>query len=154
MLCANVYAMEPVAGVEHQLRQWRARDEKPASFLETSEDVIRRLTAVPESELHQAIEILARDTDEPKRNLAALYEAWAGQDRDRMFEVISRSSTYNIPAIRNAVFTARNREWVASIERLSSTPKRTVVIVGAGHLCGPDNLLDLMGRHVTPVLTG
>lgn len=42
------------------------------------------------------------------------------------------------------LITDRNLKWMDKIENLLSQNKRALVVVGAGHLTGPDSLINLL----------
>jgi uncharacterized protein YbaP (TraB family) len=44
--------------------------------------------------------------------------------------------------------------WAARINELLARPERTLVVVGALHLCGPGNLVERLARSVEPVFAG
>jgi uncharacterized protein YbaP (TraB family) len=46
--------------------------------------------------------------------------------------------------MRRALFETRNRKWAEIIAREAKSPERTLVLCGAGHLCGPNNLRDVL----------
>jgi len=45
------------------------------------------------------------------------------------------------PLVEEAVLIARNRDWAKAIEPMTGRP---FIAVGAGHLTGTDNLIDLL----------
>jgi uncharacterized protein YbaP (TraB family) len=65
--------------------------------------------------------------------------------------IANESPMFNLPGIRHAILDARNRAWAARLTDSLSRPERTLVVVGALHLCGPDNLIDCLARPVEPV---
>jgi len=40
----------------------------------------------------------------------------------------------------------RNKDWVSTIENVTRENKTVLAIVGAGHLVGPDGIIDLLGK--------
>ena len=42
--------------------------------------------------------------------------------------------------------------WAAHLTALIERPERTLVVIGALHLCGPGNLIECLARPVEPVL--
>ena len=45
----------------------------------------------------------------------------------------------------------RNRIWGLKLQELLPTRQRTLVVVGALHLCGPGNLEECLGVALRPV---
>jgi uncharacterized protein len=145
MLFAAVFSMKAVEGVEPHFLRWAQRDNKLVEFLEEPLDFPARLGSIPEREVHAAIERFATDTDAPRRELVALYEAWAAQDLDALLRVLERSGVYRSLVMRQAVFLDRNKAWAPLIAEQFSTSRRTLIAVGAGHLCGSGNLFETLG---------
>jgi uncharacterized protein YbaP (TraB family) len=50
------------------------------------------------------------------------------------------------PAIRDRLLIQRNKNWTSQIEALMKENKNVLVIVGAGHLVGPDSVVDLLKK--------
>ena len=48
------------------------------------------------------------------------------------------------PSVYERLIAARNRRWTAQLERLAREPGLSVVVVGAGHLVGPDGVPALL----------
>ncbi len=42
---------------------------------------------------------------------------------------------------------ARNRRWAVEIERLLKSGRRVLIVVGVGHLVGPDSVPALLRRR-------
>jgi uncharacterized protein YbaP (TraB family) len=45
------------------------------------------------------------------------------------------------PVVEEAILTARNQDWAETIEPMTGRP---FIAVGAGHLTGKDNLIELL----------
>jgi uncharacterized protein len=50
------------------------------------------------------------------------------------------------PDLRDRLLIDRNKRWVPKIEALADGPDTAMVIVGAGHLVGPDSVVDLLQK--------
>jgi uncharacterized protein len=50
------------------------------------------------------------------------------------------------PVLYQSVLAARNRKWIPRIEALLTDDKNYLVIVGTGHLVGPDSVIDLLKK--------
>jgi uncharacterized protein YbaP (TraB family) len=50
------------------------------------------------------------------------------------------------PALYESLLAARNRKWIPKIEALLNGDRNYLVIVGTGHLVGPDGVVELLRR--------
>ena len=50
----------------------------------------------------------------------------------------------DLPELRDALFTARNRRWAEKIARLMDGSGKVLIAVGAGHLAGQDGVVGLL----------
>jgi uncharacterized protein YbaP (TraB family) len=72
-----------------------------------------------------------------------MVHAWKAGDLDKM-DSIMKMSFEGHPDIHDRFVVERNKKWIAKIEPLINQDKNALVIVGAGHLVGAQNLLDLL----------
>jgi uncharacterized protein YbaP (TraB family) len=83
-----------------------------------------------------------------------MHAAWLDGDLSAVHRIAVESPMFNLPDIRRAILDARNHTWAARISELLARPERTLVVVGALHLCGPGNLVECLARSVEPVFAG
>ncbi|WP_375195420.1 TraB/GumN family protein [Sphingobium sp.] len=137
-------------GVEPVLIAAFRRSDKPIGGLETVERQFRAFDTLPES----AQQRLLIDMVHEAQDIRALYDrilgAWIKGDiatlarEDQLSEVPD-------PVVERAVLIDRNRDWVKSVEALRGRP---FIAVGAGHLTGKGNLVELLrakGYKVTRI---
>jgi uncharacterized protein YbaP (TraB family) len=72
-----------------------------------------------------------------------MVDAWTAGDLDKM-DSIMKMSFKEHPDIYNRFVVERNKKWISKIEHLINQDGNAMVIVGAGHLVGTKNLLDLL----------
>ena len=72
-----------------------------------------------------------------------MVHAWKVGDLDKM-DSIMKMSFKEHPDIYDGFVVERNKKWISKIERLINQNGNAMVIVGAGHLVGAKNLLDLL----------
>ncbi|WP_313806453.1 TraB/GumN family protein [Sphingobium sp.] len=123
---------------------------KPIGGLETVERQFRAFDTLPEAVQQR----LLADTVHEAKNMRMLYDrilkAWIRGD----IATLSREDQLSgkpDPVVEQAVLIDRNRDWVKSVEALAGRP---FIAVGAGHLAGKGNLVELLqagGYKVTRV---
>lgn len=84
-----------------------------------------------------------------------LTTAWRTGDAAALSALIS-SSFRDFPEIKQLLLDERNAAWLPRLAALLQTGRPTMVLVGAGHLCGPGSLIDLLealGYQCVPLKT-
>jgi uncharacterized protein YbaP (TraB family) len=146
MMVAPTLCQRVVEGVEPRMLREAAAQAKPYRFLETAEEVVTSLESIPLPAICTGLELLLADLAEPQRTLERMQAAWLHRDLQGVYDVAAESPMFNLPGIRSAILDARNRAWAPRVREALDNPARTLVVVGALHLCGPDNLVERL-RH-------
>jgi uncharacterized protein len=73
----------------------------------------------------------------------ALVGAWLKGDMEAL-EQFMHEAFVDFPESHEVLIAARNRRWAGTIETLLTTAGSAFVVVGAAHLVGPDNVLELL----------
>lgn len=127
-------------GVEPVLIETFKKAGKPIGGLETVERQFAAFDTLPEA----AQSRLLVQTIHEAKGMKALYDriltAWSKGD----MEAIAKEDQIGEqpdPMVEEAVLVARNRDWVKAIEPMQGRP---FIAVGAGHLTGRENLIDLL----------
>nr|WKF56783.1 hypothetical protein HUO10_001248 [Paraburkholderia busanensis] len=151
MIVAPTLFQQVVEGVEPRLLRSALTQGKPYQYLETAEEVAASLDTIPLDAIGAALALLMTDLAEPQRTLERMHAAWLEGDLPAIHRIALESPMFNLPGIREAILDARNRAWAARLTSLLARPERTLVVVGALHLCGPNNLLDCLAHPFEPV---
>jgi uncharacterized protein YbaP (TraB family) len=151
LIVAPTLFQQVVEGVEPRMMRSALAQSKPYEYLETADDVAAALESIPLEALGAALDLLMADRDEPQRTLERMHAAWLGGDLDAVQQVAVESPMFNLPGIREAILERRNRAWAARLAQRTGRPQRTLVVVGALHLCGPGNLIDCLAHPVEAV---
>ena len=136
---------QPEAGVEMYFLGKARTDGKSVAGLETVHDQISLFQNMP---MDSQAEYLVSSLDQAK-DLAAqvdsMVQAWKRGD-SQWFANQMQSELGKDPALYQAVLGLRNRKWLPKIEALLNDDKNYLVIVGTGHLVGPDSVIDLLKK--------
>jgi uncharacterized protein YbaP (TraB family) len=107
---------------------------------ETVEQQVALFADAPPREQAQALEQTLREIEEDPLSYERLAKAWAASDLAALQAEALDPMQKESPALFKRLVADRNRAWTAKIvERLKGSGK-TVVVVGAGHLIGPQGL--------------
>lgn len=151
LVVAPTLFQQVVEGVEPRMLRSALTQGKPYEYLETAEEVAASLESIPLEAVGTALGMLMSDLDEPQRTLERMHTAWLHGDLQAVYQIAVESPMFNLPGIRHAILDARNRAWAARLKERLMRPERTLVVVGALHLCGPGNLIECLGQPVEPV---
>ncbi|SIT49123.1 GumN family protein [Paraburkholderia ribeironis] len=151
LVVAPTLFQQVVEGVEPRMLRSAITQAKPYRYLETAHDVATALESIPLETVGAALGLLMGDRDEPQRTLERMHTAWLDGDLQAVQQVAVESPMFNLPNIRHALLDARNRIWATRMRDLFERPERTLVVVGALHLCGPDNLIECLAQPVEAV---
>lgn len=127
-------------GVEPVLIATYKKAGKPIGGLETVERQFAAFDTLPES----AQSALLVQTIHEAKGMKALYDriltAWGKGDMEAIAKE-DQNGEQPDPMVEEAVLVQRNRDWVKAIEPMQGRP---FIAVGAGHLTGRENLIELL----------
>lgn len=141
----TVWAQQAEPGIELAFMNRRAIDGKPVDVLETEGDVRVAFDSAPLPEVEKVIEACLRDAPTAQGRFLRLHAAWLARDRAGMYAIAADSPFGASDAMWEAGIARRNRAWALKLQTLLTTSQRTLVVVGAMHLCGPGNLEACLG---------
>ncbi len=137
---------DPQYGIDLHFYTRARADQKELAYLETTEfqlELLGKMTAQDEqaflSQTLKDLEISAKLADE-------MVSAWQNGNIDQLHDVLIQSFKDH-PGIEDRLLTRRNRNWLRQIKKMLKIPKNTMVIVGAGHLLGPEGVVELLKRE-------
>jgi uncharacterized protein YbaP (TraB family) len=135
----------PVHGVDMHYFGRAKRDGKETGFLEPVDvqiNLLGKLDAFNQDELVvQTLEEVVIVAEMAADMLAY----WQAGDTENLYRLLNKSFEKH-PELRDKLLIQRNRMWVSGIADLMNENKNVLVIVGAGHLVGPDSLIDLLQK--------
>jgi hypothetical protein len=141
------FSIRPTIGVDVTLIERAKADGKPIGVLENGSEVARLFDTVPDSVYAEALAYMLHNPDFMGSYIRLLHAAWLGRDVAAFFSVVSESPLWKFPALREALVYTRNRAWTAIIRKSIPSSPKTLVLVGALHLCGENSLVELLELH-------
>jgi uncharacterized protein YbaP (TraB family) len=147
-LLIGMVGVNPAPGVEHHMLSVAQAGGKPVSYLESPAAVAAHLGAVPMEDIVTTLKESLSEFDNNVKNIKMLYADWSGRHLDALYRRTEKKTAFAVPSIHEHLLVNRNKAWLPQIEALLEADKRVLVVVGALHLCGPQNLLELLGREV------
>ena len=107
---------------------------------ETPVEQIGFFAGAPLKEQAASLEDTLRQASDGKREFEILLKAWLNGDLKRLDKEAVEPLKKVSPALYDRLVRERNARWVAALDQRLKGSGRTVVIVGMGHLIGPDGL--------------
>jgi uncharacterized protein YbaP (TraB family) len=155
-LGAAMLGLRVVAGVERQITQHAITDSRSIDYLETMGEFASLLDGLSECVVVEAIVKVQADAQRRAQDINDMYAAWTSGSVEDVGALMQRTALGRFPQVREIVFDRRNLNWLPRIIAKLSSPARTLILVGAGHLAGKNGLLALLRRagHVASPVTG
>ena len=126
-------------GVEQALTAEVGRPAKLMAF-ETLEQQAQLFAGTPPRQQAASLEQTLRELVEDPHGYEALVAAWMSGDVKALRRLAVDPLRRQSPALYRRFLTDRNSAWIVQIRQRLAGSGRTVVVVGAGHLVGPDGL--------------
>jgi uncharacterized protein len=120
--------------------------------LETPAEQIDAFDAAPLAEQIESLAQTLRDLERDPEGYARLIDAWMSGDPDALDREALAPMREGAPSAYRRLVVDRNARWIPKLQQRLKGKGRTVVVVGAGHLVGPDGLparLRALGYSVT-----
>ena len=137
------FGFEGERGLEQYLLRKSHEAHKPIIGLETLALQIGIFDALPAASQQAMLEQTLNELDEADTEMAKLAAAW----RDGRLETLSEGLLADFkafPGLYETLVKNRNAAWVQPLERYLSDGRHYLVVVGALHLVGRDNVIDLL----------
>lgn len=134
----------PAAGVDVVIDALAKEEGDEIGYLEGAEAQILAIQSLGSEEALAAFDENFEDLANLDAFIAASLEAWRTGDVAALDEELLEESRQETPAVFEAIFANRNRNWVPTIEALLARDEDVFVAVGAGHLVGEESVTDML----------
>lgn len=139
----NQLGYEPSRGLEQYLVGKARAAGKEITGLETLEAQLGIFDRLPAAQQQALLEQTLGELDAAESAMRELTAAWRDGRLDELTDELL-ADFEDFPGLYATLVTNRNRAWVAALEPRLRERRRTLVVVGALHLVGPDSLVDLL----------
>lgn len=130
-------------GIEQYLQHRAASKSKPMSGLETPKEHNAFFVNLTDRESEALLLILFIDAAHESPSGANMIKAWRRGDAEELHRIVLESFQ-DFPSLARGLIDARNRNWLPKIDGYLRSGKTYFVVVGAGHMGGPNGLLALL----------
>jgi len=118
---------------------------KEVRFLESTEFQINLLGKMVEQDQNAFLKQTLKELEFADELAGGLVKFWKAGDADRLHDLLSKSFK-DYPDLYDRLLIQRNKNWVKEIEGAMRKNKNALFVVGAGHLVGPDSVVDLLKK--------
>jgi uncharacterized protein YbaP (TraB family) len=133
------------SGVEMYFLERARADGKEIAGLETVHDQIALFQGLSmDAQANYLLSSLEQAHSLPQQ-VDAMVRAWQRGDTAWFARELETEFGQD-PVLQQSVLAARNRKWLPRIEALLNDDKNYLVIVGTGHLVGPNSVIDLLSK--------
>lgn len=137
--------------VDMEIESKAQHDKIPVTGLETVEYQLSIFDKMPAEEMSNFIMETVRHPDEGEESFRKMVQYYHTQDLESLAKLILESDELGSSA--EELLDKRNKNWIPKMENLMGS-KTCFFAVGAGHLGGPNGVIELLrqkGYEVTPV---
>lgn len=141
---SQAMGFKPGLGLDRHLMERAAKAGKPTAGLETVEDQMQAMDAVPYPEQAQGLDEFLTEPKKAIQQLADMHEGWRSGDVDRLDRDMRAEMAAKTPQSYKLLDVDRNEAWLPQIEKrlTGSKSEDTLVVVGTLHLLGSDGLVE------------
>jgi len=133
----------PQYGIDLHFYTKAKADNKALAYLEPVEYQLDLLGKMDSRDQKSFLDQTLKDLDNSAQLADQMMAAWQNGEADDLYTLLFKSFEDH-PGIEDRLLTRRNKEWIDQIEEMLQEPQTTMVIVGAGHLVGPEGLVELL----------
>jgi uncharacterized protein len=134
----------PADGLELYFSARAKKDGKNTGGLEDVQDHIKIISSFEEDLDEAIIENLIEEIEELHIIAKDLIKSWKNGDEAKIDEYLSGRLRKEYPELYKRIIADRNRSWISPLEEMIKSGKRTLVVVGVGHLVGEDSIISLL----------
>jgi hypothetical protein len=133
-------------GVDLFYYEMAQKDKKGIVGLETVEEQIYFVSTMADGSENEFVSHSIKDLGTVRQQFDALAHAWRTGDAEKLNGIMNSDLKKRLPKLYKKLISDRNRNWLPTIEAFLKTPKTEFILVGAGHLVGPDGIVEVLKK--------
>jgi uncharacterized protein len=118
------------------------KDKKVVEGLETVDEQINYAVSMADGNADEFVTYSIKDMKTIKQQFEILANAWRMGDAEKLDELMVAELKTRQPKLYKKLITDRNRNWLPLIDAYQKTRRTEFVLVGVGHLVGPDGIIE------------
>lgn len=137
---------EPAHGIDRYFFDKAKQDRKTILSLETFEEQIGLFSAMTGKDQEAFFQQALQELDVVGTMTDELLQAWKTGDAVTLDRILT-SSFADYPDLSQRLLVQRNQAWLQTIKPLLQQQENVLIVVGAGHIGGPQGLVALLRQH-------
>ena len=133
-------------GVDLFLYHRAIRDNKRTAGLESIDEQIQFIATMGDGDEDAYVTYFLKDIKSIRQDYKTMVAAWKKGDTVKIDALFVAELKTKMPKMYKELLTDRNAKWLPLIEAYHKTPAREFILVGAGHLAGPEGIIATMRR--------
>lgn len=130
---------DPAQGVDEKLNAAAKEAKKPVSGLETAEQQLGFMDAIPDKAQVAMLNSTVADMPRIQPMIETMVGSWS-QGNPEQLAAVMNEGLREVPDVARILLTDRNARWAEWIDQRMDKPGTIFIAVGAGHLAGPDSV--------------
>lgn len=119
---------------------------KEIGYLESPEYQIDLLGNMASKDQNNFLKQTLKDLELVSELAGDLVRSWKAGNADKLHELLHKSFK-DYPSLNDRLLIQRNLKWVNEVEAAMRQNKNVLFVVGAGHLVGPESVVDLLRKN-------
>lgn len=136
---------DPNYGIDLYFFHRAIKNGKEIGYLEPAEYQLNLLAKMNKQDQSSFLSQTLRDLELVSQLAGDIVSYWKTGDAESLHTLLFKSFK-DYPNINDRFLIQRNKRWVSKIENLMREKRNVLVIVGVGHLVGPDGILDVLRK--------
>ena len=133
-------------GVDTFFYQLATKDKKAVEGLETTEEQINFIIGMGKGNEDAFVTRSIRELKTTKQDYESLVNAWRKGDDKKVSELMITKLKTKTPKLYKELLTDRSENWLPMINAYQKTPQKEFILVGVGHLVGPDGIIEALRK--------
>ena len=87
------------------------------------------------------------DLETIKQKYETVVDSWKKGDVRKLYDLIVAELKTKMPKLYKELITDRNEKWLPMIDAYLETAQKEFILVGVGHLVGPEGIIEALGQN-------
>ena len=135
----------PLSGVDVHYYGRARSDEKEIAYFESIDYQLDLLGNMSPDDQKSFLGQTLKDLEVAARMADDMMRYWQNGQAEKLHALLFKSFE-EYPKIENRLLLQRNKDWVKQIETMLGGSENVFIVVGAGHLVGPQSVIDLLRK--------
>ena len=151
VLALKDLGFDPEFGLDLYFYKRARQQAKPVVALESPNFQVDLLTQFSSADGELLLKTTLDDLENMRKEFSDMLQAWQDGDTAALEKLLNHAMR-EAPDLQKRLVTDRNHRWAPIVQELAHRAGNAIVIVGTGHLVGPEGLIELLREEGLPVV--